>query len=174
MMRINMHYIFGQCCKLYVNTCSFVKGKGTFLYGVAYSPWDCSKRFTLHLLAHLFVLTSSRLLWKHSATLQLLREDRSFTNLPLSIARYSFMQLSELWGERNFQSFETAAREFELGFSRLGARRSKRYVTAPSVIAMYVYFIVLYVHCRRVKSTRFVICKTTTALTQHFAFIYSL
>ena len=32
-----------------------------------------------------------------SATLQLLREDYSFRYPPLSVARYLFIQLSELW-----------------------------------------------------------------------------
>ena len=35
------------------------------------------------------------------------------------------------WDERNCQSFETAARGFEHGFSRLSARRSKRHAAAP-------------------------------------------
>ena len=48
---------------------------------------------------------------KHSATLQLLREDYSFRYPPLSVARYSLIQLSELW---------------QPGFSRLIARRSSR------------------------------------------------
>ena len=34
---------------------------------------------------------------KHSAILQLLHKDYSFTYPPLSVARYSFIQLSELW-----------------------------------------------------------------------------
>ena len=34
---------------------------------------------------------------KYSATLQLLREGYSFTYPPVFIARYSFIQLSELW-----------------------------------------------------------------------------
>ena len=46
---------------------------------------------------------------KHSASLQLLREDYSFTYPPLCVAWDSFILLSELWGERNCQSFETAA-----------------------------------------------------------------
>ena len=34
---------------------------------------------------------------KHSAMLQLLREDYTLTCPPMSVARYSFIQLSELW-----------------------------------------------------------------------------
>ena len=43
--------------------CMF-KGKGLFLYSVVSSPRDCSKRFTLHPLADLFISTPSRLLWE--------------------------------------------------------------------------------------------------------------
>ena len=60
---------------------------------------DCSERFTLHPLADLFIPMPSRLLWEHSATLQLLHEECSFRYPPLSVARYSFIQLSELWQE---------------------------------------------------------------------------
>ena len=35
--------------------------------------------------------------WKHSAILQLLRKDYSFRYPCMSVARYSFIQLSELW-----------------------------------------------------------------------------
>ena len=34
---------------------------------------------------------------KHSTTLQLMLEDYSFADPPLSVAMYSFIQLSELW-----------------------------------------------------------------------------
>ena len=48
-------------------------------------------------LTDLFTQTPSRLLWKASSNmLQLMREDCSYTYPPLSIARYSFIQLSEL------------------------------------------------------------------------------
>ncbi|KAI0218327.1 F-box/LRR-repeat protein 16 [Lamellibrachia satsuma] len=41
-------------------------------------------------LADLLIPTPPDLSWKHSATLQLLREDYSFTYHPLSVAKYSF------------------------------------------------------------------------------------
>ena len=48
-------------------------------------------------LTDLFTQTPSRLLWEASShMLQLMREGCSCTYLPLSIARYSFIQLSEL------------------------------------------------------------------------------
>ena len=71
---------------------------------------------------------------KHSATLQILREDYSFRYPSLYVARYSCIQLSELWDGRKWQSFETAAIGFVPGFSRLRARSSKRYATAPRYI----------------------------------------
>ena len=54
------------------------KGKGMFLYSAVSSPWDCSNRFTLHPLADLFI--PIHFSGKHSAMLQLLREDYSFTD----------------------------------------------------------------------------------------------
>ncbi|KAK2185279.1 hypothetical protein NP493_241g06051 [Ridgeia piscesae] len=48
-------------------------------------------------LAHLFTQTPSRLLGEASShMLKLMREGCSYTYPPLSIARYSFIQLSEL------------------------------------------------------------------------------
>ena len=69
-------------------------------------------------LADLFILDFSG---KHSAMLHLLREDYLFKYPPLSVARDSFTQLSELRqrrGEQTCQSFETATRRFEPRFSR--------------------------------------------------------
>ncbi|KAI0226037.1 hypothetical protein LSAT2_023285 [Lamellibrachia satsuma] len=66
----------------------------------------------------LFILDFSG---KHSAMLHLLREDYLFKYPPLSVARDSFTQLSELRqrrGEQTCQSFETATRRFEPRFSR--------------------------------------------------------
>ena len=71
--------------------------KGTFLHNAVSSHWDCSKRFTLHPLLDLFIPTPTRLLWEDSATLQLRHEDYSFTCPSMSAARYSCVQLSELW-----------------------------------------------------------------------------
>ena len=70
-----------------------------FLYSTLSSPWDYSRRFTLHPLANLFIHAPSRLSLsgKHSATL---RENNSFTYMPLFVARYLFIQLSEPWQRR--------------------------------------------------------------------------
>ena len=59
---------------------------GTVRSALHFTPWQiCS--FQRHL----------DFSGKHSATLQLYREDYSFTYPFLSVARYSFIQLSELW-----------------------------------------------------------------------------
>ena len=65
-------------------------------------------------LTDLFSQTPSRLLWEASShMLQLMREGYSYTYPPLSRARYSFIQLSELEQRRVkklAQGFNTAAR----------------------------------------------------------------
>ena len=100
----------------------------TFLYGAVSPPWDCSKHFTLHPLADLFIPTTSQLRWESI---------RSFKHHPLSVARYSFIKLSELWSERNCQRFEMAGRRFELRFSRLRVRLSNHYATASNGHIIY-------------------------------------
>ena len=72
---------------------------------------------TLHFtsLTDLFTQTPSRLLWEVSShMLQLMREGCSYTYPPLSIARYSFIQLSEMeqCGVKKLaQSFNSAAQD---------------------------------------------------------------
>ena len=88
--------------------------KGKFLYSAASSPQDSSKHFTLYLiLTDLFTQTPSRLLWEASShMLQLMCEGYSYTYPPLSVARYSCIQLSELEQRRAnklAQGFNTAA-----------------------------------------------------------------
>ena len=65
-------------------------------------------------LTDLFTQSPSRLLWEASShMLQLMREGCSHTYPPLSIARYSFIQLSELEQcrvKKLAQGFNTAAR----------------------------------------------------------------
>ena len=65
-------------------------------------------------LTYLFTQTPSRLLWEASShMLQLMREGCSYTYPPLSIVRYSFIQLSELEQcrvKKLAQGFNTAAR----------------------------------------------------------------
>ena len=65
-------------------------GEGTFLYSAVSSPWDCYTSRpgrTVHSNTNLLSLGCIQ---------SLLHEDYSFTYLLLSIAGYSFIQLSEL------------------------------------------------------------------------------
>ena len=70
-------------------------------------------------LTDLFTQTPSRLLWEASShMLQLMREGCAYTYPPLSIARYSFIQLSELEQcrvKRLAQGFNTAAQDSNQG-----------------------------------------------------------
>ena len=109
-----------------------------------FTPWQtCS--FTLHPLTDLFLYTSPpgrpvplhftpwqtcsfqrhlNFSGKHSGVLHLLHENYSFIYPPMSIARYSFIPLSEMrqrGANKICESFETAATEFEPEFSRLEA-----------------------------------------------------
>ena len=66
-------------------------------------------------LTDMFTQTPSRLLWETSShMLQLIRESCSYTHPPLSIARYSFLQLNELEQcrvKKLAQGFNTAAQD---------------------------------------------------------------
>ena len=77
-------------CHLYL---SVKISKGEFLYSTISNLHDCSKRFTLYSLVDLFNQTPSRLLIAINA------EDFVHKYSPLSIARCSFIQLSELYSE---------------------------------------------------------------------------
>ena len=70
-------------------------------------------------LTDLFTQTPSRLLWEASShMLQLMREGCLYTYPPLSIARYSFIQLSELEQcrvKKLAQGFNTAAQDSNPG-----------------------------------------------------------
>ena len=73
--------------------------------------------------------------------LQLLREDCSFRYPPLSVARYSFIQLSELWqcGMNDIAKGKASKRqENNLNPSslELRARHSNRYATVPQYLEM--------------------------------------
>ena len=73
--------------------------KVKFICSAVSSPQDCSKHFYTLLLWQTCSLdqTPSRHLWEASShMLQLMREGCSYTYPPLSIARYSLIQLSEL------------------------------------------------------------------------------
>ena len=91
--------------------------KGQILYSVVSGPQDCSKRFTLSSQEDLSCLMPSQLLWKAcSHILQLMREDCSYTYPPRSIARSSFIELSEL-EQCRVKQLLTPQPGFEHGFS---------------------------------------------------------
>ena len=73
-----------------------LKGNGMFLYSAVSSLLDRSKHFTLHYPADLFIPAPTRRLCEAFRHAAITREDYSLTFPPLCIARYSFIQLSEL------------------------------------------------------------------------------
>ena len=80
-----------------MNKYNSVNKKGMF-FNIAHVPsqLDHTQRFTLHSLADLFIPAPTWLLWEAFSQAVNTREDYSFIFPPLSIARYSFMQLSGL------------------------------------------------------------------------------
>ena len=74
-----------------------IKGKGMFLYSAVSSPLDRSKRFTLFTFPDRPVHSDTNSASPGSilAMQQLCAMTKSFTFPPLSIARYSFIQLSQ-------------------------------------------------------------------------------
>ena len=80
------------------NHFTYLKGKRVFLYSAVSSPLDHSKRFTLFALPGRPVHsdTNSASPGTILAMLQLRAKTKSLTFPPLSIARYSFIQLSQL------------------------------------------------------------------------------
>ena len=103
--------------------------KRYFLYSSVSSPLVRSKRFTLFALPDRPVHSDTVLGFsgKHSSQAAITRQTKSLTFPPLSIARYSFIQLSQQ-GRReeneNAQSSKRYQRGFEPGLTRLRVRRS--------------------------------------------------
>ena len=81
------------------------KGKGMVLYSAVSSPLDRSKRFTLSSPGRPFSASLGGIL-----AMQQLRNDYSFTYPPLSIARYSFIQLSRLRRREVKENAQTSKR----------------------------------------------------------------
>ena len=110
----SQHYSSIVIEEISVGLTLFKKSKGNFLYSAASSPQDRSKRFTLYFPdrpVHWDTISAS--LGSIQLMLQLMREGCSYTYPPLSIARYSFIQQSELEQSRVkklAQGFNTAAR----------------------------------------------------------------
>ena len=130
---------FGQCISRYILPGGVIKANQCLVLGeikgchvrdglVRYSNFKKASSYiaqypvlrtvqsALHFtsLTDLFTQTPSQLLWEASShMLQLMREGCSYTYPPLSIVRYSFIQLSELEHcrvKKLAQGFNTAAR----------------------------------------------------------------
>ena len=90
------------------------KSKGMFLYSAVSSPLDRSKRFTLFAFPGRPVHSDTNMASAGSIlAMQQLRNDYSLTFPPLSVARYSFIKLSQQrrqWRERKCPNFETVAK----------------------------------------------------------------
>ena len=80
------------------------------LYSAVSSPLDRSKRFTLYPLADLFIPTPFSASLGSILAMQQLRNDYSLTFPPLSIARYSFIQLSRLRRREVKENAQTSKR----------------------------------------------------------------
>ena len=131
-------------------TCLFVKGKKPSSY-IAQYPVLRTVQSDLHFtsMTDLFTQTPSRLLWEASShMLQLMREGCSYTYPPLSIAKYSFIQLSELEQcrvNKLAQRLNTAAQDSKPG------SRSRESEALPLSHYTLLYFIC--VECHRVTAT---------------------
>ena len=106
-----------------------VKVKVKVWFYIALYPVHCTAQSTLHFppLAHVFIPTLFSASLGSILAMQQLRNDYSLTFPPLSIARYSFIQLSRLRRrevKENAQTSKRYQRGFEPGLSRLRVRHS--------------------------------------------------
>ena len=132
-----------------------VKVNGIFLYSAVSSPLDRSERFTLHPPTW---QTCSIIL----ARQQLSAKTKSLIFPPLSIARYSFKQLSQLgrqWRERKCPIFETVAKgdsnpgslDCESGVLALSYRAPQSYILLVRLTVNHSY---VCVNCCFVEKSR--------------------
>ena len=77
-----------------------------------------TRQRALHTLADMSFQGHFNFSGKLSATQQLLHEDYSFTHPPLFVARYSFIQLSELW-QRGVNKIAKASKQEDLNLGSL-------------------------------------------------------
>ena len=114
---LGVHWIDSDTCW---ETSAFQIEKKASSYIVQY-PVLGTVQSALHFtsLTDLFTQTPSRLLWEASShMLQLMRKGCSYTYPPLSVARYSFKQLSELEQcrvKKLAQGFNTVAQDSNHG-----------------------------------------------------------
>ena len=108
---------------------SILKVKVKVWFYIALYPVHWTAQSALHFppLADLFIPTPFSAYLGSILAMQQLRNDYSFTFPPLSIARYSFIQLSRLRRrevKENAQTSKRYQRGFEPGLSRLRVRHS--------------------------------------------------
>ena len=106
------------------------------LYSAVSSPLDRSSALHFPPLADLFIPTTFSASLGSILAMQQLRNDYSLTFPPLSIARYSFIQLSRLRRrevKENAQTSKRYQRGFEPGLSRLRVRHSTTEPPRPTV-----------------------------------------
>ena len=73
-----------------------------FFCSAVSNPRDCSKRFTFHPLADLFIPNPPHLFWEAFAHSAISARNYCFKYPHMPLASYSFVQLNELW-QRNCQ-----------------------------------------------------------------------
>ena len=86
------------------------KGKGMVLYSAVSSPLDRSKRFTLSSPGRPVHSNTNSASLGSILAMQQLRNDYSITCPPLSLARYSFIQLSRLRHREANENAQTSKR----------------------------------------------------------------
>ena len=86
------------------------KGKGMVLYSAVSSPLDRSKRLTLSSPGRAVHSDTNSAYLGSILTMQQLRNDYSLKCPPLSIARYSFIQLSRLRRREENENAQTSKR----------------------------------------------------------------
>ena len=102
--------------------------KDKFLCNAVSSPQDCSKRFTLHPLANLFIPRPFQLLWEAFSHAAITARRLLFH---ISTTTYCIAKNCGNVGLSNLPKVRKDRKGFETGFSRLSVQHSNRYVIAP-------------------------------------------
>ena len=79
-------------------------------YACSYNFYSVQSSCTILHLAYLFIPTQTRIIWKHSAMQKLVPEDTQMFPT-LSVAGYSFIQLSELGCRGNNENAKASRRQ---------------------------------------------------------------
>ena len=122
-----MHVFFVSVQKLVESQYEYLMVKVWFYIALYPVHWTAQSALHFPPLADLFIPTPFSASLGSILAMQQLRNDYSLTFPPLSIARYSFIQLSRLRRrevKENAQTSKRYQRGFEPGFSRLRVRHS--------------------------------------------------